>query len=654
MITGLENFPYTNFHDLNLDWILSVIKEVKETYPAKFEELMQIKVNAPTTDRNGQLGDYLISNGDGTTSWKPLDMEIESEIIEQVNNWLEEHPEATTTVQDGAITFPKLDENLQSVVYNPDVFPGTDAVKLQTAIDAAIYDDYSSILIDRVYDITGSTLQINKRLSTATSRYRQKMTFIGVHGGAIVKTDGGYIFSGSQIDPDRTHSAGDIQFFNMTFKGALSAVDTIKSDYCSVFDCHRLIRITTLGCSFFNCGAVFDGTECISATSNMQQCTNFGDLVSYCYCYYKLNTAWCVYSFGCTVEQSDYAYYCMGGNANSLGTVTSMHIKDCVLEGCTYPAICAIDPDPTSNPLGGLTDIVIDGCYFEKNTRSGSMDPRRDIYLHAKFCYGVTIKNCRFSPTATSAYRCVDLLVRNLQYDIDNLSTGVNDANVTMVYLDMSQGGSTILYRLYYHNIYCPTNTVLTNEAHIFLSYHDMIPAFYDGIVDSHLNPNLNSIVNQVGKNMIVIVKSTDNVTNAPPGETQGILETESFPQGGAVQRWYSTGSKNAAWFRIQYRVNTTTLAWHNWQPLTGAYTFILNNLSDGDSITLPVSGYKAVINGNIVYSSGASNNIIIPAIRLTASNTAFTFHAVDASTGNATARSDMMVAFTVTPDLSA
>ena len=25
-----ENFPYTNFHDLNLDWILRVVKEIKE------------------------------------------------------------------------------------------------------------------------------------------------------------------------------------------------------------------------------------------------------------------------------------------------------------------------------------------------------------------------------------------------------------------------------------------------------------------------------------------------------------------------------------------------------------------------------------------------------------------------------------------------
>ena len=32
-----------------------------------------------------------------------------------VSDWLDEHPEATTTVEDGAISYAKLDSSLQSV-----------------------------------------------------------------------------------------------------------------------------------------------------------------------------------------------------------------------------------------------------------------------------------------------------------------------------------------------------------------------------------------------------------------------------------------------------------------------------------------------------------------------------------------------------------
>lgn len=36
------------------------------------------------------------------------------QITQAVNTWLEEHPEATTTVEDGSITKTKLDSNLQT------------------------------------------------------------------------------------------------------------------------------------------------------------------------------------------------------------------------------------------------------------------------------------------------------------------------------------------------------------------------------------------------------------------------------------------------------------------------------------------------------------------------------------------------------------
>lgn len=34
-----ESFPYTNFHDLNLDWILKTLKEIKAYVDAEIESI---------------------------------------------------------------------------------------------------------------------------------------------------------------------------------------------------------------------------------------------------------------------------------------------------------------------------------------------------------------------------------------------------------------------------------------------------------------------------------------------------------------------------------------------------------------------------------------------------------------------------------------
>ena len=34
-----NNFPYTNFHELNSDWILQFVKELSEKYPKDFEAI---------------------------------------------------------------------------------------------------------------------------------------------------------------------------------------------------------------------------------------------------------------------------------------------------------------------------------------------------------------------------------------------------------------------------------------------------------------------------------------------------------------------------------------------------------------------------------------------------------------------------------------
>lgn len=122
-----ENFPYTNFHELNMDWIIKIVKTFSEQYPEVMEEIEK-RVLKPENNPNGNAGEYLTSNGDGTTSWTDMNPIIISAIYEAVAEWLDEHPEATTTVEDGSLTSAKF----------------TDALKLETLKDYGTPEMYGA------------------------------------------------------------------------------------------------------------------------------------------------------------------------------------------------------------------------------------------------------------------------------------------------------------------------------------------------------------------------------------------------------------------------------------------------------------------------------------------------------------------------------
>ena len=98
-----NKYPYTDFHELNADWILGKIRGL--------EDAMK-KFVVDTTDM----------------------------IIESVNKWLDEHPEATTTVQDGAITESKLQESLLLELKNGYVTP-----EMFGAVGDGITDDTQAV-----------------------------------------------------------------------------------------------------------------------------------------------------------------------------------------------------------------------------------------------------------------------------------------------------------------------------------------------------------------------------------------------------------------------------------------------------------------------------------------------------------------------------
>lgn len=89
------------------------------------------------------------------------------DLDESISNWLDEHPEATTTIQDGAVTEPKLADALKNKVLNPYVTPemfgaaGNGSTDDTQAVQDALDAEANCCLIGQ-YKIT-DTLVWNKR-----------------------------------------------------------------------------------------------------------------------------------------------------------------------------------------------------------------------------------------------------------------------------------------------------------------------------------------------------------------------------------------------------------------------------------------------------------------------------------------------------------
>lgn len=275
----------------------------------------------------------------------------------------------------------------QRTAINPDDFIGlTDAQKLQKAINYAITHDSSTINITRKYDITGSTLMMDKGLyytSDERVRYRAKLTFIGNAEGCIYKGDTGYFFSANNY-------SGDFQFINVHFEGnvVLGGEDDIsaRKSGCHVFDCSKLIRITTIGCSFTLLDTVFDGSRTVDTSSNMQSIRSIGDLVTYSNRVATVILCWDVNFIGLTAEIIN---TCFATKEVGYVNVSHVNFNNCCIEGCKERGILIAGETGTVY----VSNLNIKDCYFEEI-------PNACISIFEKNnVNALNIDGCRFAQT---------------------------------------------------------------------------------------------------------------------------------------------------------------------------------------------------------------------------------------------------------------
>ena len=165
-----------------------------------------------------------------------------------VDNWLEEHPEATTTVQDGSITKEKLNESLRNKIDEESEFYGYDIERGQmdgvgyyfVTIPKVNYDEKRSVLkVGLADDTAGHTKTVNEFAKEKNASFAMNAGFFKRSGNnlpyGVVIIDGNLVYSGTkyQTDPNPVtlgiKEDGSFHFYDSkTIDGAALVEDGVK------------------------------------------------------------------------------------------------------------------------------------------------------------------------------------------------------------------------------------------------------------------------------------------------------------------------------------------------------------------------------------------------------------------------------------------
>ena len=177
-----------------LEPVLSDVSQVK-TDVSQIKTTLPKKVNQPLNSSSqpvyGTSGQVLRTKGDGSTEWATVGQPTDAQTAQAVSDWLDAHPDATTSVEDGSISRAKLSpevSNLLTNIVNVKDYGAInndgviDSAALQACIDAnphaAIFFPKGTYTIDtpiKCYSQTGGTFLF---LGGVTIQARAEMPYM--------------------------------------------------------------------------------------------------------------------------------------------------------------------------------------------------------------------------------------------------------------------------------------------------------------------------------------------------------------------------------------------------------------------------------------------------------------------------------------------
>lgn len=150
----------------NMDYI--AIDNGFDTAKMSAKSFLSRNVNLPTDEYNqpdfGEAGQLLRTKGDGSTEWVNAGLPTDAQTAAAIAAWLNDHPEATTTVLDGSITETKINSTFLKDIKNPFATPemfgaAGDGVTDDTlAIQQAFDSGKNIVLLENEYYTTSPVI----------------------------------------------------------------------------------------------------------------------------------------------------------------------------------------------------------------------------------------------------------------------------------------------------------------------------------------------------------------------------------------------------------------------------------------------------------------------------------------------------------------
>ena len=229
----------------------------------------KLKVNIPLDEHNqpdnGTDGQLLRTKGDGETEWVDIGLPTDEQTAQAVSEWLNEHPEATTTVVDGSLTDAKFSNNLKLQTINdyvtPEMFGATgDGITddTQAFVDAITYTSNSFGLPSiPIYGMRNKRYKITE-LNVA----RCVIAFCDFIGNGISETDTDGIILGSGALISKCNFVDFRNAIIIRPQGSvLSVIENSTFQYCGngiYFDMesatYQINQLTIRGNYFVKCG----------------------------------------------------------------------------------------------------------------------------------------------------------------------------------------------------------------------------------------------------------------------------------------------------------------------------------------------------------------------------------------------------------------
>jgi hypothetical protein len=231
-----EKEAYDYYKQLEAE-LLKVANEQK----TEIKNVIKNKVDKPTVNDNNKIP----RAKDGEVEWVEVGQPTDEQTNNAVKSWLNEHPEATTTVQDGSIEEIKINKNFLLYIKNNYVTP-----EMFGAIGDGKTDDTNAFILMLNSDNIIWKLDGNKTYKVNTFTITKKIIVDG--NGAVIKSQQPII-----IDATIEESFYYSSYNNIIFDGGLNIV---KGSQMYITNC--VFRNATNGISYSNSSKETFITKC--------------------------------------------------------------------------------------------------------------------------------------------------------------------------------------------------------------------------------------------------------------------------------------------------------------------------------------------------------------------------------------------------------